>query len=174
VTLLDGDTYGALFDSFQRTAWRLEVQPTYNIPSEQADVDAFLTGTPKPDDYIADWVEQIQDWKVAGKTIARVRVQTDPLTDYQRYQLAWTLPTNTAAGEQVRLFPAAVAAGLDLPQQDFWIFDDATIVHLNFTPDGRLEGRELIDAPDWDLYRGWQKTAVAYSVPFEAVRDAGT
>lgn len=174
MSVIDGEQFWALFEGFMRSAWRLETQPTYTIPSEQADLARFLAGEPEPVDHNAEWHEQVRAWVSVGKTVSRVRVLTNPVTDYQRYQFAWSIPGNTAAGEQVRILDAARAAEAGLPTQDFWIFDNHFVVHLNFTAGGELVGRELIDNPDLDLYLGWRDAAVTRSVPLRDWQDART
>jgi hypothetical protein len=66
----------------------------------------------------------------------RVKVVRRPLSDYLRYQFAWTLPGNVAAGEDYRIL-GLTGRSSDLPEQDFWLFDDVTVLLLNFNVDGR-------------------------------------
>jgi hypothetical protein len=161
--LLDSDTWQRYFHNFERSAWRLEVQPTYTMPNEQASIALFRGGEPKPETHNVKWHETVRANLAAGKTMGRVRVVSRPLTDYQRYQLAWGIPGNVAAGEDIRILDLSTAE-VDLPEQDFWLFDDTTVVHLNFRPDGTLIDRELVEDPDLGLYRRWRDVALAYSV----------
>ena len=163
---LDADEFWRYFEDFTTLAWRWETQPTYTMPSEQQNVSNFLAGQPKPDNHNASWHDDIRAWAQRGKTLARVRVFSEPLTDYQRYQAGWTIPGNVAAGEDVRILAAPLAVNLGLPKYDFWIIDSKTVVHLNFEPDGRLIDRELITNPDLEHYLSWQQQAIYYSVPF--------
>lgn len=55
---------------------------------------------------------------------------------------------------------------LDLPNQDFWLFDDATVVHLNFEADGTMINVEQLEDPDLLQYRKWRDTALAHAMPF--------
>ena len=160
---LDSDTWQSYFRDFERSAWRLEVQPTYTMPNEQPSIAKFLAGEPKPADHNAKWHVTVRNNLAAGKSMGRVRVVRRPLTDYQRYQLAWGIPGNIEAGEDIRILDAT-DEGFGLPDQDFWLFDDATVVHLNFAPDGTLIDRELLEDPDLITYRRWRDTALAQSV----------
>ena len=60
--------------------------------------------------------------RAAGKTIGRVHVIAEPLTDYLRYELA-CYQSSFLAGEDIRILPVGLAAGLELPAFDFWLFD---------------------------------------------------
>ncbi|GAA4018143.1 hypothetical protein GCM10022247_47000 [Allokutzneria multivorans] len=161
----------AVTDLFQacRSAWRWEAQPTYTIPTEQPTLAQFLAGEPKPENHNASWHRRIAAWTAEGKRIARVRVLSHPLTDYQRYQLAWGIPGNMAAGEDVRVFDPESHPDVVAPQQDFWIFDGpadvCTVLRLNFDPDGRLLNRTLVAEAEQDRYRSWQQVAINSSVP---------
>lgn len=52
-----------------------------------------------------------------------------------------------------------------LPEQDFWMFDESTVVLMNYRPDGTQISRELYEG-DPEPYRQWKRIAVGASVPF--------
>jgi hypothetical protein len=171
---LEADAWQAYFRDYRRSAWRLEVQPTYTMPGEQVGLALFRAGKGKPADHNAAWHKTVRNNAEAGKTMGRVRVVRRPLTEYQRYQLAWGIPGNIEAGEDIRILDLT-DRDLGLPTQDFWFFDDATVVHLNFRPDGTLIDRELIENPDLDQYRRWRDTALACALALtDFIADAGS
>jgi hypothetical protein len=100
----------------------------------------------------------------AGKTIGRVRTVRQPLTEYQRYQLDWGIPGNIEAGEDIRILDLTNLE-LDLPSQDFWMFDETIVVHLNFRQDGTLINHDRLENPDLNQYLRWRDTALAHAVP---------
>ncbi|MCP3798420.1 hypothetical protein NLX83_04020 [Allokutzneria sp. A3M-2-11 16] len=165
MTALDGPRFWAIFENFRRSAWRWEAQPAYSIPDEQADLARFLAGEPEPPGHNSDWHEEVRAWAAEGKRVSRVRAITPPLTDYQRYQLAWGIPGNVRAGEDVRVLDLSMDPTIVVPQRDFWIFDDVTVVHLDFSPDGVLLGRVLVEDPDLDMYHQWRDLAMSRAVP---------
>ncbi|UZJ29369.1 DUF6879 family protein [Streptomyces endophytica] len=167
--LLDGEPWAAMFQDFKRSAWRFEVQPTYTMPAEADSLARFLRGEPKPEGHNAKWHVTVRDAIKAGKTFGRVRVVRQPLTDYQRYQFAWGIPGNIKAGEDIRVLDLT-DRDLDLPDQDFWMFDETTVVHLNYRPDGTQINRELIESPDLKKYLGWRDLALENAVPFGEYR----
>ncbi|MER5889544.1 DUF6879 family protein [Streptomyces sp. NPDC001941] len=168
--ILDGDAWKACFDSFARDAWRFEAQPTYTMPGERESFARFLRGDDKPADHNARWHARVRGHLAAGKRIGRVRVVRRPLTDYQRYQFAWGIPGNLVAGEDIRVLDVTGDDfGLPLSGQDWWMFDDARLVHLNYRPDGTQIDRETYEG-DLGPYREWRRTALERAVPFDEYR----
>ncbi|MFC1408013.1 DUF6879 family protein [Streptacidiphilus sp. N1-12] len=165
--LLDGERWREVFDAFEHDAWRFEAQPTYTMPNESESLARFLRGDPKPVDHNVRWHRRVRAYRAAGRTVGRVRMVRRPLTDYQRYQFAWGIPGNIDAGEDIRILDATQTDyGLPLTGRDWWIFDDATVVDLNFRPDGTQISRELLESPDISQYLRWRSVAMEHSVPF--------
>lgn len=162
--LLDGDAWREFFDRFESEAWRLEVQPTYTMPKESDSFARFLRGETKPESHNIRWHERVKGYRADGKYIGRVRIVRQPLTDYQRYQFAWGIPGNIAAGEDIRVLDLT-ESDLEIPDFDFWLFDETRIVRLNYRPDGTQINRELVDE-DPIVYREWKRIAIEASVPF--------
>lgn len=165
--LLDGEDWRRFFDAFEREAWRFEAQPTYTMPKEQENLTRFLRGENKPAEHNARWHERVRGYVGSGRNIGRVRIVRQPLTDYQRYQFAWGIPGNIAAGEDIRILDVTREDyGLPLSLRDWWMFDGARIAHLNFRPDGTQINREKYEG-DPTPYREWQRIAMEHAVPFE-------
>ncbi|WP_046506838.1 DUF6879 family protein [Streptomyces odonnellii] len=165
--LLDGEVWRRFFDSFEREAWRFEAQPTYAMPREQENVARFLRGEAKPADHNARWHERVRGYIESGRSIGRVRVVRRPLTGYQRYQFAWGIPGNIAAGEDIRVLDVTREGyGLPLSGCDWWMFDETRIAHLNFRADGAQINRAAYEG-DPAPYQEWKRIALERSVPFE-------
>ena len=163
---MDGDEWRRTFDAYERDAWRFEVQPVYTMPREAENVARFLRGDPKHADHNARWHERVRGYRASGRIVGRVRVVRQPLTNYQRYQFAWGIPGNIAAGEDIRVLDVSHDDyGLPLSGTDWWMFDESRIVHLNFRADGTQINRELF-AGDASPYLEWKQIALAHSVPF--------
>jgi hypothetical protein len=79
----------------------------------------------------------------AGKLWTRVRVVDEPLTDYQRYQLA-SYRESQAVGERVLLAPRSTG---DVGP-DFWLFDEnepgAHAVVMRYGEQGKWLGADLV------------------------------
>jgi hypothetical protein len=142
--MLSRSEFEALFDTFTESAWRLETQPAYDEPEEREPLRRWLAGEPDDLAWMADWWTWIRDITQAGKRFGRVRVVYDPPSDYQRYELGVLTPPAVDAGEDIRVLPVARARELQLPERDFWLFDNARVAVLHFGPDG-VAGVELIE-----------------------------
>lgn len=147
--LLDGDEWQAYFRDFKRSAFRLEVHQTYTMPFE---------------------AQTLRDHAVAGRTMGRAKIVRRPLTPYSRYLFEWAIPGNVTAGEDYQIVDVTERENMGLPDQDFWLFDETTVVHLNYRPDGTQINRELIQEPDIGKYLAWRDLALESAVPFSAYR----
>ncbi|GAA0934414.1 DUF6879 family protein [Nonomuraea longicatena] len=164
--LLDGDAWQSLFDSFKHDAFRLETQPTYTMPAEAERIARFRRGEPRPADHNAAWRKRVAGYVRAGRTIGRVRVIRHPLTEYQQYQFAWSIPGNIEAGEHIRVLDIT-DRDLGIPlDRDWWMLDGSAVVHLNFRSDGTQINRELIET-DVEPYHEWKRIAMEAAIPFE-------
>jgi hypothetical protein len=141
VPLLAGEDFRQLFHSFEHTAFRLEVRESYY---EQQQLRQFLAGGPVDLSYMDSWLAQIVKLRVAGKRVERVRVVSEPHSDYTRYGL-WLCRYNLQAGEDIRYLERSQAVGL--PDHDYWLFDSQRLYIVRFTDDDELLGAETIEDP---------------------------
>lgn len=153
--LTDGDFSGEFWDqlaNFQRTAWRWENQPVYEIGPERANIEAFLAGTPHDpmaDEYLAPWMHQVAAQTTARKQIGRVRVVEEPPTDYQRWE-RWLDRWNREAGEAILYLPRSYVRRhlqfmAPFEGTDWWLFDDARVMIMHFDAQGVRTRVELTD-----------------------------
>lgn len=160
-----GAEWTRYFDEFRVSAFRLETRQTYTMPTEQPNIELFLAGGERPADHNASWHGRIEKIVASGRTVQRAKVIRRPLTDYLRYQCAWSIPGNIAAGEDYRMVDIT-ECDWGLPDQDFWLFDEATVVHLDYDPAGTFVGAELVEEADPAQYRHWRDAALSHGVPF--------
>jgi hypothetical protein len=128
-----------------REAVHLELRDTYAIHSEAERFATFLatgryTGADAPDR--RQWLDRIQAMTRAGKRVRRVRVVSEPVTDYIRFEWAGT-EHNVKAGEQVRWLARRLASPIAFPGNDFWLFDDTAVIFTIFTGGGDVAERQL-------------------------------
>ena len=154
------------FDEFKVSAFRLETQQTYTMPGEQPNFELFLTGGERPAGHNAAWHGRVETIVASGRTLRRAKVIRRPLTEYLRYQCAWSIPGNVAAGEDYRMVDIT-EHDRGLPDQDFWLFDEVKVVHLDYNPDGTFIGAELVEEPDLAQYHRWRDVALSHGVPFD-------
>jgi len=161
--------FDALFDTFHTSAVRLETLPAYAVADYEGErLDAFCAGRALPLRTVATdpWLARIATTTLAGKRWLRVRVVDEPLTDYQRFELA-VYPETQAVGEQIRVLPRSAVTS-DGP--DFWLFDGDTpaarAVLMSYDPAGQWLGAELADdAVTLAACRDRLAEALAVSVP---------
>jgi len=143
--------FGALFDSFTTSVFRLEQRPSYSVGGSEADrLTAFRDGTPRPERSVrtSPWLARIATSTIVdSKTWTRVRVVDDPLTEYQRAQLE-SYKESQAVGEQIRI-TGRVDRVHTVP--DFWLFDAGTdrahVVLMHYDNDGSVLEREPVTDP---------------------------
>src|SRR5579859_572287 len=100
------EEFGALFERFERSAFRIEARDHYDVANERDEFAAFLEGRPLPPRSPESdrWLSLVAAHNAAGRLIERVRIVSQPLTDYTRYEFA-AYRDNIAAGEKVRVLP---------------------------------------------------------------------
>lgn len=145
--LLRGPAFSALFSSFTRTAQRLETRDHY--AGDQALFEQWQRGEldePALAGKVTAWLDAVRATTADGGRYQRVRVVSEPPTDYQRFALA-TCRESTKAGEDIRYLTQAAAAGRDLPAHDFWLFDNERLALLYYTASDRLVGAQVLTEP---------------------------
>lgn len=163
--LVTGEDFGRLFDTFERTAFRLETLATYDVEEEREEMARFFAGEDMGPEWADNpWVRSMTD---KGKQVARVHVLTSPLTDYLRYELA-AYPGNIKAGESIGIIDRAEQTVEGLPDHDFWLFDDRDVYRMHYTESGAFVGAELLPADRLAEYRAHRDAALSAAVPFTA------
>lgn len=161
------DELDQLFESFTREAWRWECQGTYWQPNDEAAWNHWRKGEPYDLDWMGPWLDEVRAANDAGKTIARVRVYDVPMTAYERWQVQVT-PANVDAGEDIRILTRQQAQRLDLPDHDFWLFDDGVAARMHFEQE-QFVGSELVTEPaELARYLRWKNIACQNAVSFAA------
>ncbi len=161
--MLSGEDFGRLFETFERTAFRLETLAVYSVEEEREEFERFLAGGDMGPDWDDNpWVRSMTD---KGKDVSRVHVLTSPLTDYLRYELA-AYPGNITAGETIGIIDKADQAVAGLPDHDFWLFDDQDVYRMHYTPEGAFIGADLLPAHCLAEYQDYRDRALAEAVPF--------
>ncbi|TVL91745.1 DUF6879 family protein [Streptomyces sp. SAJ15] len=158
------DEFEKLFSEFRREAFRLETLDDYTGSSSAEMFRVFMAGDPQPDDYNQEWVDEVRANIDAGKRMYRVHVLARPLTDYLRFELGWGYRKSIGAGEE--FFILDITDGVnpleDVP--DFWMFDESTVVSMDYGAGGTFLGAEShSDMAPWLKRRD---VALSRAVPF--------
>jgi hypothetical protein len=164
--LLTGERFRELFTSFEHSADKLETRDRYTSPIEDEAVRQFLDGEPLDLTWLDRWFGMVRTATRAGKRFSRVRVVSEPLSDYKRFEMA-VAPHTVAAGEDIRYLSRPEAEALEVPEQDFWILDQTRLALLHFDDgDGFLGGELVDDQAAVERHRRWFEKAQAAAIPF--------
>lgn len=138
-----------LLDTFERDAFHLELKDYYAADYEHGPIARWRRG--EPDDYawLQPWLNRVREAAKAGRTVRRVRVVTEPHSEYVRWLRSVT-HLNIDAGEDIRwlprhLVPADVAFPVD--GSDWWLFDGRFVTVGHFDEQARVLGSELVTDP---------------------------
>lgn len=170
-TLLSGDDFDALFKIFAESAFRLETRESYY---EKGEMKAFLDRGPAaiPADFLAEWYELMRSHVKAGRQIRRVRIVSEPHSDYTKFGI-WLARRNIDAGEDIRYLPRKKAGSLNLPDIDYWLFDDSQMYIVRFSGDDSLLGAEKVtDAKSIAQARVWRDVAWRNAIPRDVYAQA--
>jgi len=132
--------------SYQHTAYRLEVRDSYADPGEADHVRRFLAREQPDDSWMEDWMGLILRRTLEGQRIGRVRVVSEPWSDYTRFGLNLSR-LNVAAGEDIRYLSRDRATDLGLPQYDYWLLDSHKMCILRHDDRDVLLGADVIHDP---------------------------
>lgn len=142
------------FETFEHTAFRLEGLAQYIVAEEVERFRTFLkTGEVRITD--TEWPVTVADAIAQGKTIERLRLLSEKLSEYERFELqAYAGP---ASGERIH-----TVLRKDYEAQyrhDFWFFDDKWIGLLHYTEAGAFIGMETREATDKEIhaYQQWRQ-----------------
>jgi hypothetical protein len=157
---------GELFNTFTASAFRLETLPEYRVPQDVESLQQFRAGQPPPDSRRdRPWLTTVRNANARGARMQRVRMVQTPLTEYQRFQFTWGYVENSDAGEDIAILDHQPP---ELLHEDYWLFDDALVVRLDYDDDGRFLRPVVVD--DAEPYRRCRDVALASAVPFNAYR----
>lgn len=162
------DEFDGLFTQFQHTAWRLETRRRYASDETTRTYAQFSRGEPVNWEGVdAQWCAERREQTSLGKRFERARIIDRPPTPGQLYLLD-NAARNSAVGEDIRMLDRAEARRLQLPEEDFWIFDSRLVAVLNFDTDDHLVSVELITEPAAvNRYTQARDAAWHYAVPYE-------
>ncbi|MEV0399813.1 DUF6879 family protein [Actinoallomurus sp. NPDC050550] len=153
--------------SFQHSAFRLELHSVYTMADEQEEFQRFLSGEKPPADLHYPWLDKVANAVQSGKSMQRVHVVKQPLSDYLRYEFEWGYAFNVQAGEDIRILDVTGRQVAGLPDHDFWMFDEETVVRMLYREDGTQVGRDLVENPDIEEYKRYRDIALYGAIPFQ-------
>ena len=144
--LLNIDQFRQLLRDSHRS-FHLETQDGYAVDDEADALTTFIeTGEIEADPSWSAWDEMVKAITGSGRLIQRVRVVTEPHTDYTRFLHA-TTQANVAVGEDIRWLPRHAINPSELTADDWWSLDDDAIAFTAFEQSGNLGGLAMTTDP---------------------------
>jgi hypothetical protein len=161
------EEFGAAFDSlFRQSAFRLELLDRYVNANEAEPLRRFYAGEPQDPAWREPWKQYVSDALNDGKQMARVHVVLEPLSEYLEFELTCGYPASVTAGEDVRILRRREWPHLELPDRDFWLFDDHVAAVMIYDGDGDFLGADTTSDPTAVAhYRQARDRLMQHSVP---------
>lgn len=177
--MISMEEFDRLFSEFRQSAFRLETMNRYDVDIEMPVVEAYLRGeNPHPDETpLKDWFDNQAKSVAEGKTWTRVHTIAGEVTPYLKYELGWAYHWTEVCGGDMHILQEADPARhfRDLPYEDFWLFDDKTVVVMYYDDQTRFLGADKITDPvSVDRYRRARDVALQLSTPFSRWRKEHT
>jgi hypothetical protein len=148
---LSNDDPSRLLGLTQHRAFHLETADNQDVSDEGEPMRRFLAGLPPvdPDNYPPSWRtwEDLCDTTTArGVALQRVRIVTEPLTDYIRFLHAIS-DRNQEHGEDIRWIPRHHLDPADYTPDEWWLLDDSTLAWTLFDDSGDFRGFAITRDP---------------------------
>ncbi|MEV0297172.1 DUF6879 family protein [Nocardia sp. NPDC050710] len=133
-------------------AFHLEVSDDHSQVSDEAEpMRRVLAGLPpfEDDSYPSTWrawEDLVSEVTGRGTNMRRVRVVSEPLTDYVRFLHGLT-DRNQKYGEDIRWLPRHLAGPSDYTTDEWWLIDGEKVAFTIFGTDGDFVGAAVTIDP---------------------------
>jgi hypothetical protein len=125
----------AFFRTFRREALHLETRDVYGTEIENEPLRKWRAGAPDDLGWFQSWLAEVRQNVRAGKAYRRVRLVSEPVSDYIRFEHSHAHHA-VEVGEDIRWLPRRLASGLLFPGNDVWIFDREVAAFTVFSGTG--------------------------------------
>lgn len=149
-----------------KRAWHLELRDTYNVEFEEPPLARWRKGQSDDFAWLKNWLEFIRELTKNGVQVERLRVVSEPHTEYTRWSIEVTR-LNVSAGEDVKYLPRQHTEGILFPDEDCWLLDKEHLILSLFKPDGRSAGFAVESDPGMIArYRAVRDKAWPRGIPY--------
>lgn len=130
------DLFSRALAETRRTAYHLEQRDVYALADvHQSSFDGFTRSGDVDTAFMTDWEETVREASARGLEFRRLRIVSEPVSEYIRWEHAVTV-SNLAAGESVRWLSRRGCPDVAVVPFDFWVFDGSTVLVNHFAGDG--------------------------------------
>ena len=123
------------FNSFQKSAFRVETLQRYNVDEEMEAYEFFMKNKKVPGWLWEDWHDIVRQAKSRRAIMQRVHLIQFPISSYVLFEIE-AYKKNIEAWEEIFYIPFEKCS-VEV-KSDFWIFDDSIILKMNYDKDGRF------------------------------------
>lgn len=170
--LITGGERDAFFTTFREEALHLEMRDSYGTQMEKPHLRKWERGEPDDIEWLKPWFDTVRNGARSGKSFRRIRVISEPVSDYIRWEHMDT-HLFVEAGEDIRWLPRRLVSALAFPGNDFWLFDAETAIFSVFSGNGEVVERQLYSDPAVArLCKSAFEAAWALAIPHSEYRAA--
>lgn len=139
------------FETFEKSAFRLEGLPQYRVTEEIDAFKHFEKHGKVPDNIGSKWAKTVAKNISEGKIMERLRLLSDPLSNYENFEIH--AYSGIKAGENINI---AKRDDYDY-KYDFWFFDKKWITRMNYATDGSFIDFDSLKASmsEIDMFNYW-------------------
>lgn len=130
------DELNELCRGIRKTFVHLETRDAYGTEVELPHMAKWRRGEADDFAWLGWWLEMLRGHRAAGRTCRRLRVVSEPLSDYQRWTISHA-DLFIEAGEDIRYLARPRLVTVALPGSgDFYVFDDELVLFLHYAGNG--------------------------------------
>ncbi len=130
------DLFSRALSEARVSAYHLEQRDAYELADiHRSSFDSFTSTGAVDLGFMADWAGTVRGAVARGVEFRRLRIVSEPVSDYIRWEHAVTV-ANIEAGESVRWLSRRSCPEVTMVPFDFWVFDGSTVLVNHFAGDG--------------------------------------
>ena len=141
----DHDELDALCRGITKSFVHLETRDAYGTDVELPHLAKWQRGDDDDQTWLAEYLDELRGHRAAGRTCRRVRIVSEPLSEYQRW-VDSHVDLFIEAGEDIRRLARPRLTDILLPGSgDFYVFDDSLVLFLHYAGSGTNTAFEVTD-----------------------------
>jgi len=121
------------FNSFQKSAFRVEILQRYNVDEEREAYEFFMKNKKVPDWLWEDWRDIVRQAESRWAIMQRVHLIQFPISSYVLFEME-AYKKNVEVWEEIFYLPSENCS-IEV-NSDFWIFDDNVVLKMFYDEDG--------------------------------------
>lgn len=165
VASLTVDEFQQAIRHFERESLHLELRDSYGTETELPQMAKWAAGEPDDFEWLQEWAAEVRTQVAEGKTLRRVHVVSEPLSDYHRWS-HHVLQVQVAAGEDIRWMPRRLVSSIAFPGNDFWMLDNRLVIFHHYSGNGlNVDFTTSTDPHDLDLCRSAFEAVWPLAIP---------